>query len=128
MNYVDLIAVLAVLQLMAFGALVGQARGKYNVKAPAVTGADGFERIYRVQMNTLEQIVMFVPALYIAARYWPATWVAGLGAVYLVGRIIYWRAYTRDPASRGLGFLLSFAPTVVLALVSLAGAIGLIKA
>lgn len=128
MNYVDLIAVLAVLQLMVFGVLVGQARGKYNVKAPAVTGADGFERIYRVQMNTLEQIVMFMPALYIAARYWPATWVAGLGAVYLVGRIIYWRAYTRDPASRGLGFLLSFAPTAVLLLVSLAGAVGLIKA
>lgn len=128
MNYVDLIAVLAVLQLMAFGVLVGQARGKYNVKAPAVTGADGFERMYRVQMNTLEQIVMFVPALYIAARYWPAAWVAGLGIVYLVGRILYWRAYTRDPSSRGLGFLLSFAPTVVLLLVGLAGAVGLIKA
>lgn len=128
MNYVDLIAVLAVAQLMFFGVLVGQARGKYNVKAPAVTGADGFERVYRVQMNTLEQIVMFLPALYIAARYWPAIWVAGLGLVYLVGRILYWRAYTRDPSSRGLGFLLSFAPTVLLLLVGLAGAIGLVKA
>lgn len=114
MNLVDLVAMLALLQYLVFGSLVGRARGRYGVKAPAVTGHEQFERVYRVQMNTLEVLVAFLPALYGAARYWPATWVAGVGVVYLVGRIVYWRAYVTAPASRGLGFLLSIGPVFAL--------------
>lgn len=127
MNYVDLVAVLALVQLFAFGMLVGQARGKYGVKAPAITGAEPFERMYRVQMNTVELIVLFLPALYICSRYWPAWAVAGLGAVYLFGRVLYWRAYTESPAKRGLGFVLSSAPILILMLGALAGALGLTR-
>ncbi len=123
MNYVDIVAMLAILQYLVFGSLVGRARGKYRVKAPAVTGHEQFERIYRVQMNTLELLVAFLPAMYAAARYWPAWVVAALGAIYLVGRVIYWRAYVVVPASRGLGFALSVAPVFGLALAALVPAV-----
>lgn len=121
MNYVDLVAVLAVMQLIFFSLLVGNARGRYGVKAPAVSGHEMFERAYRVQMNTLELIVAFLPALLIASRYWPQTWVASAGAVYLVGRIIYWRSYTAAPETRGLGFGLSLLPIMALLIASVAG-------
>lgn len=114
---------LAVLQYIAFAALVGKARGTYRVKAPAVTGSEPFERIYRVQMNTLELLVALLPALYAAAHYWPSSYVAGAGAVYLVGRIVYWRAYVASPARRGLGFVLSIAPVLGLALAALVPAL-----
>ncbi|MFO1328101.1 MAG: MAPEG family protein [Rubrivivax sp.] len=119
MNYVDIVAMAAILQYLAFGALVGKARGQYGVKAPAVTGNEHFERAYRVQMNTLELLVALVPALYAAAKYWPAWLVGSAGAVYLVGRTLYWRAYVTEPSTRGLGFLLSIAPIFALALAAL---------
>ncbi len=123
MNLVDLVAMGALLQFIFFGAQVGQARGKYGVNAPAVTGHEGFERIYRVQMNTLELLVPMLPAMYAAARYWPAWAVAATGAVYLVGRFIYWRAYVTAPASRGLGFMLSIGPVFTLIIATVAGAV-----
>jgi glutathione S-transferase len=72
MQYVELVGILAVAQYLAFGALAGQARRVSGLKAPAVTGHVGFERMYRVQMNTLETLIAFLPALFLAARYWPA--------------------------------------------------------
>ncbi|MBB6598037.1 MAPEG family protein [Luteimonas sp. MC1825] len=123
MNYVDLVAVLAVTQLIFFSVLVGRARGRYGVNAPAVTGHEMFERAYRVQMNTLELMVAFLPALFIAAKYWPQPYVAIAGAVYLAGRLIYWRSYTAAPASRALGFALSMLPILALIIGSLAAII-----
>ena len=123
MHYVDIVAILAVLQYLVFGTLVGKARGKYGIKAPAITGSENFERIYRVHMNTLEMLVALLPALYVAARYWPAQYVAALGAVYLIGRVIYWRAYMSAPLSRGLGFVLSIFPIFTLVLASLVPAV-----
>lgn len=123
MNYVHIIALLAIIQFIVFGMLVGQARGKYGIKAPAMTGNEYFERAVRVQMNTLEQLVCFVPALLIAAVYWPQVYVAATGVVYLVGRTLYRQAYVADPARRGLGFLLTFLPTTLLALAGLVGAL-----
>ena len=121
MNAIHLIAILAVLQYLLFGKLTGEARAKYGVKAPAMTGHEGFERMLRVQMNTLETLVAFLPALYLAAVYWPGLLVAGLGAVYLVGRIVYWRAYVANPSRRLVGFLLSASPTILLAVLALVG-------
>lgn len=123
MNLVDIVAMLALLQYLVFGSLVGRARGRYGVKAPAVTGHEQFERVYRVQMNTLELLVPLLPALYVAARYWPAWVVAAAGAIYLVGRIVYWRAYVAAPASRGLGFMLSIGPVFGLILAALVPAV-----
>lgn len=121
MNWIDLVATLAVLQFFAFGMLVGLARNRYGVHAPAVTGDPMFERNYRVQMNTLELLVAFLPALYLAARHWPPTWVAGVGAVYLIGRMLYRQAYLRDPRSRSLGFALSSLPILGLLGATLVG-------
>ena len=123
MNYVHIIALLAVAQFIVYCMLVGQARGKYGIKAPAMTGNEHFERAVRVQMNTLEQLVCFLPALLIAAAYWPQTYVAASGAVYLVGRTLYRQAYVRNPAKRGLGFLLTFLPTALLVVAGLVGAV-----
>jgi glutathione S-transferase len=121
MNYVDLIAVLAIIQLIFFGVLVGRARGLYGIKAPAVSGHEMFERAYRVQMNTLELMVVFLPALFIASKYWPPAYVASVGAIYLLGRLIYWRSYVAAPASRGLGFGLSMIPILTLLIGALVG-------
>ena len=121
MNFVDLIAVLAVIQLIFFGVLVGRARGAYGIKAPAVSGHEMFDQAYRVQMNTLELMVAFLPALFIASKYWPTAYVVGAGAVYLLGRLIYWRSYVAAPASRGLGFGLSMLPIIALLIGALVG-------
>ena len=123
MQYVDIVAMLAILQYLVFGSLVGRARGKYSIKAPAITGSEAFERIYRVQMNTLELLVALLPAMYVSARYWPAEYVASLGAIYLIGRVLYWRAYVRAPQSRNVGFTLSMLPVFTLVLAGLVPAV-----
>ena len=74
-------------------------------------------------MNTLETLVAFLPALWIAAHYWSPPIMAGVGAVYLVGLQIYLASYVRDPASRSAGYGLSFLPTALLALAGLVGAV-----
>jgi glutathione S-transferase len=119
MNYVDIVAMVAIIQYLIFGSLVSKARGRYGVKAPAISGHEQFDRTYRVQMNTLELLVAFLPALYAAAKYWPGWVIAAVGSVYLVGRLVYWRAYIAEPASRGLGFVLSIGPVFALALAAL---------
>lgn len=126
MVWVHLVAVLALLQFVAFGALVSRARGRYGVKAPATAGHEMFERYYRVQMNTLELLVLLLPALWVASAYWNPAWTAIAGAVYLVGRIVYLRAYTRDPATRALGFTLSMMPILVLLVAALLGMVRIV--
>jgi glutathione S-transferase len=128
MHYVHLTATLAVLQFFFFGIMVGRARARFGVKAPATTGNEHFERAFRVQMNTLEQLAGFLPALYIASQFWPARYVAAIGVVYLVGRIVYWRSYIAEPNSRGLGFLLTVSPTFVLLIAAVIGAVSRIAA
>lgn len=116
MPWIVLVAVFALLQFSVFGALVGRARGRYGVNAPATTGHEMFERYYRVQYNTLEQIVVFLPALFLSAGYgFGEDWMsAALGAVYLIGRQVYLTSYVRDPKSRGLGFGLTVIPVAML--------------
>ncbi|MBL8337416.1 MAG: MAPEG family protein, partial [Rhodoferax sp.] len=103
----------------------GRARTQYGVKPPAMAGHAMFERALRVQMNTLEQLACFLPCLLIAGQYWPGAVVAGIGAVYLVGRQLYRQRYVADPATRGSGFLLTVLPTFVLFALGIIGALGL---
>lgn len=119
MHWVNLIAILALLQFIYFGILVGQARGKYKVEAPAVSGHPEFERYYRVQMNTLEMLVFFLPTLFLFAQYVSPLIGAGLGLIYLVGRFLYQRSYVKDPKTRSLGFGLTILPTLAMALATL---------
>jgi glutathione S-transferase len=123
MAWVEIVTLLALIELMLFGFLVGRARATYGVKAPATSGNEVFERYYRVQANTIETLIVFLPALWIAAQYWSPLWMALLGVVYLIGRLLYLRGYVRDPSQRGLGYGLSLLPTAVLMVAALAGAV-----
>ena len=114
MHYVAIVTVLALLEFLWFIVEVGRARTKYGVKAPATVGHEIFERHFRVQMNTLEQLVLFVPALWIFAAYVSPLWAAVLGLVFVVGRLLYGLSYVRDPRSRSLGFALTALPTLLL--------------
>jgi hypothetical protein len=123
MPYMDIVTALAILQFVWFGIQVSQARGKYGVQAPAVTGNEVFDRYFRVQQNTLELLVAFIPGLYLFGHYFNPLWAAGLGVVYLIGRQIYSMSYVKDPKSRGPGFGLSVLPTLILLLSGLIGAV-----
>jgi hypothetical protein len=105
---------LALLQYLFFGMAVGAARGRHGVKAPATSGNEIFERYYRVQMNTLELLIVLVPALPLFAYYVSVRWAVVLGLVYVVGRFVYFFAYVKAPEKRGLGYLLSYVPAVVM--------------
>ena len=123
MAYVDIVTALALLQYLVFGFKVGRARGRYAVKAPAVTGNEVFERHFRVQQNTLEQLVVFLPGLYLFSHYFEPRVAAVFGLIYLVGRELFAFNYVKEPAKREVGFSLSFLPSVILVLGGLFGAI-----
>jgi len=122
MAWVIIVVALALIQYTVFGAMVGKARGTYKVDAPAVHGDPIFERYYRVHMNTLESLIMFLPAIFMFAMYVNAEIAAGLGVIFIIGRQIYARAYVRDPGSRGVGFMLTLLPSAIMAIGSLIGA------
>ena len=82
---VAIVTILALLLYFIMGLRVGQARSKYGVVAPAISGNADFERIYRVQANTLEWLPIFLPAMWLFALYWDERIAAGLGVVWIVG-------------------------------------------
>ncbi|HEY0684468.1 MAG TPA: MAPEG family protein [Steroidobacter sp.] len=114
MPFVAIVTALALIQFFFFGLGVARARSRYGVAAPATSGHEVFERHFRVQMNTLEQLVMFLPALWIFALYISPLWAAALGVVFLLGRAIYAISYVKDPKSRALGFALTAFPTLAM--------------
>jgi len=135
----SLIALVTLLSLALFfwmGADVARARIRFGVPAPAVTGHSEFERHFRVQANTLEGLVLFLPALWVFALTIDGLRGsvlgdkigAALGLVWIVGRVIYMRSYVRDPASRGLGFGVQALATVLLLMGGLVAIVwGLVK-
>ena len=123
MSLVHLVIVLALGEFLAFGWEVGRARVRYNVPAPATTGNATFECYFRVQMNTLEQLVIFVPSMVMFAHYWGPTIAAALGALFIIGRAIYFYGYTRAPERRHVGFLVSSVPNLALLVGSVLGVI-----
>ena len=100
---------------------VGRARIRYNVLAPRTDGPEEFLRYFRVQMNTLEQVVMFLPLLWIAAVSVHDGLAAAIGLFWPVGRTIYARNYYRNPAKRGPGYVVGVATNMALFLVCLYG-------
>lgn len=109
--------------LLLFGTLfaVGRARGKHGIKAPATSGHPAFERAYRVQMNTLESTVMFLPTLWLAAHYGFSGWAGVAGLVWVAGRVWYALAYLHDPAKRGPGFAVGMAGWIALLVMAAIG-------
>jgi uncharacterized membrane protein YecN with MAPEG domain len=122
MNGVSIVTASALLVYMYASLRVGMARGLYGIEAPAITGHPMFDRHYRVQMNTLEQLVVFLPALWMFATVLSATWACALGAVFVAGRILYAITYVIDPKKRTAGFMLGFLANVSLVLGSIYGA------
>jgi glutathione S-transferase len=94
---------LALLEYSVMAALVGRARGQYGVHAPATTGHPAFERINRVHINTLENLIVFVPAVWIFGLYVSSLWAAVLGATFVLARAIYAVGYYRAAERRGAG-------------------------
>jgi uncharacterized MAPEG superfamily protein len=123
MPLVAAVVIAAVLQFFWFGILVGRARARSQVPPPAITGNEIFERYFRVQQNTLEQLVIFIPSIWTFATYVSATWAAVLGVVFVIGRQLYQLGYVADPKKRFAGFGLSALPNLVLALGGLGGAL-----
>jgi uncharacterized membrane protein YecN with MAPEG domain len=103
--------------------LVGAARAKSGIDAPAVTGDESLERAYRVQMNTLEQLVIVLPTLWLCGWYFDPLVAALLGLGFFLGRVLYRAGYVKDPAKRGPGFGIGFAATLGLILTALWGVV-----
>ena len=122
MQLVAVVTGLALLEYVIFGMLVGRARGKFGVAAPATSGHPVFERYFRVHQNTLEQLVVFLPSMWLFGTYVDPTWAALLGLVFVVARIIYLVGYVADPAKREIGFGLTALPVVILLIGALWGA------
>jgi glutathione S-transferase len=121
-SLVSLVTLLSIALFFWMGADVARARMRFSVPAPAVTGHPEFERHFRVQANTLEGLVIFLPSLWLFCLSIDGQRGgdlgdkigAALGLVWIIGRVIYMRSYVRDPASRGLGFGVQALASVLL--------------
>lgn len=114
MTYVALITLLILAQYFFFVMQAGFARGKDTVVAPATTGDEMYERKSRVQMNTLEQLIITLPAMWICAQYFRADVAAIMGWAFLIGRFLYSYLYIKNPKSRAPGFIIGFFANVIL--------------
>jgi len=123
MSFVSFVASLALLEYLIIVLLTGRARATYNVDAPATTGHPMFERWIRVQQNTVEQLVVFIPALFLFAEQVSNRLAGLLGLAFVVGRVIYVRSYVADPKTRGSGFIIGFTATALLVVGALIGSI-----
>jgi glutathione S-transferase len=121
-----LVAIVTVLVLLFYvwtAVTVGRLRGKHGIQAPAMTGHPEFERASRVQINTLEWMVIFLPSMWIIAAYVNSVLAAVLGLVWIGGRYLYMSGYLKDPQNRSTGFLIQLLATAVALFGGLIGAV-----
>lgn len=121
MEYAVALILLSLLQYTYFAFLVGSSRAKHEVSAPKVAGDETWERSFRVQQNTLEQLIVFIPGMLAFSFYVSNVWVLVPGVAFLIARQVYAHQYVKDPASRAPGFLLSLLANMVLVFGSLIG-------
>jgi glutathione S-transferase len=119
-GYAALVTLLALMVYVWMFMRVGSARSRLGVEAPAVTGHPEFERHFRVQANTLEGLIVFLPSLWLFAIYLNEAVAAALGLVWVVGRVLYMLSYAKDPKTRSAGFGIQATATLAL----LFGALG----
>jgi len=119
-NLVAVVTILALLLYFIMSLRVGRARSTYNIPAPAISGNPDFERIFRIQANTLEWLPIFLPSLWLFAFYWGDRVAALIGVAWIVGRFMYMTGYAREASARSAGFGIQALATGVLLL----GALG----
>jgi uncharacterized membrane protein YecN with MAPEG domain len=102
---------------------VGRARAKYKVPVPQTSGDPDFERVFRVQQNTLEQLILFLPSLWLFSLFVSPNWGAGIGAFWIIGRILYAWGYYQAAEKRSIGFGINSLSILVLLVGSLVGII-----
>jgi glutathione S-transferase len=119
-RWTALVSILALLVYFGMGLQVAVARGKSGIEPPAMTGDPRLERAVRVHVNTLEWLPLFLAGLWLFALTWNELVAAGLGFVWIIGRLIYSAGYMADPAKRSAGFLIQLSAALVLLL----GALG----
>lgn len=121
MEWIALVTLLVAAEYMFMTIMVGKSRGESGISAPKILGDEKFERVFRVQQNTLEQLIVFFPALWLFGYYLHAEIGALLGALFLIGRVLYARGYVQDPDRRGPGFVIGVLATLALILGALVG-------
>jgi uncharacterized membrane protein YecN with MAPEG domain len=119
----SLITVLSMFVYLVLIINVGRARAKYKIFPPATTGDPNFERVLRVQQNTIEQLIFFLPVLWLFSYYVSPIWGAALGGLWIIGRIIFAWGYYQAPEKRYPGFAITSLTSIVLAIGSLIGII-----
>ena len=107
MEFAALTIIIALIQYVYFSVRVGSARPKYDVVAPKTEGNETWERLFRVQMNTLEQLIVFVPGMMLFASYASAKWAWIPGALFIIGRQLYAMEYVKEPKTRVTGMALT---------------------
>ena len=118
----SLVTCLALLFYFVTGTRVARARAAFGIKAPAISGHPDFERVFRVQMNTLEWMPIFLPSLWLFAIYISDPIAAVIGLVWIAGRILYLTGYSQAAEKRGRGFGIQAMAAIILWL----GALGAI--
>jgi glutathione S-transferase len=121
MLYTAAVTLLAVILYIYMGLRVAWARGKYKISAPAMTGHPDFERAVRIQANTMEFMVAFLPVLWLATLYFGGWIPALLGLIWVIGRVIYLVGYSMAAEKRELGFAIQGLATIALLLLAIAG-------
>ena len=123
MSFVALVTLLLLTQYLFFMAMTGKARDDLGIKAPATTGDEVFERILRVQLNTLEQLMVTLPAMWLCAHYFSSSFAGIMGLVFFAGRVLYRKAYIADPTTRGTGMMTGFLANIFLLVTAAMGII-----
>lgn len=121
MEWIALVTLLVAAEYFFLAVMVGKARSISGIGAPKIIGDERFERVFRVQQNTLEQLIIFFPSLWIFGYFVEPRIGAGLGVLFLVGRIMYARGYVQHPDKRGPGFIMGSLATLALILGGLVG-------
>lgn len=121
-RYYPVAIVTLIYGLVVFGMALTVSRfhAKTGILAPAMTGDPRLERAFRAHMNTIEWTPIFLPSMWLFAIYWNASWAAALGALWLIGRIVYFIGYVSAPKKRFPGFFIQSISTFALLL----GALG----
>jgi len=123
MDFVAFTTLLLLAQYLFFMAMTGKARDEIGIKAPATTGDETFERILRVQLNTLEQLMVTLPCMWLCAFYFSTSFAGIMGLVFFTGRVLYRKAYIADPGTRTTGMIMGFLANILLLITALFGVV-----